>query len=98
MVAVNSIKKLGQIAPNTISNRAPRLLMWFTNGKICKDRLPIPAAEGELNYLESLKARCLKAQKTNTPIIFAYAGNLLSEDQKGALEELAYNAEFKSLL
>ena len=86
VVAVNSIKKLGQIAPNTISNRAPRLLMWFTNGKICKDRLPIPAAEGELNYLESLKARCLKAQKTNTPIIFAYAGTL-SEDQKGALED-----------
>ena len=92
------VKEIGKVAPNIISHKDPRLLIWFTNGEKCLGKLPIPSGDGELNYFESLKSRCLKAERSKTPIIFAYAGNLLSEDQKGALEELAYNPEFKSLL
>ena len=84
-----NFKTTGEIAPNVITSHAPRLLMWFTNGQTCSDKLPIPSGNGKLNYVESLRLRCQKAVKTNTPIIFVYAGKLLTDQQKEAIESMS---------
>ena len=99
IVAIEKSREIGKIAPNIISCQSPRLLMWFTNGNAfkCNGKLPIPSGPGELNYVKSLQNRCQKAEKTNTPIIFAYSSALLNKQQINAIEDLVNRPEFKTL-
>lgn len=80
----------------TINKTTPRLFMWFCNGQKAAGNLPLPSGEN-LDYLSTLQQRCQEAEASQTPIILAYEGRLISEEQKTALESLAQKDEFKNL-
>ena len=83
----------------------PHFYVWISNGKeldkngepiIPEDQLPLPSNR-KFNYLAVLRNECRKLKRTNTPAYLVYKGDLLTENQKQKMEDLAGDPEMDNL-